>query len=1162
MASRPPITYRARGMDISERVINGQPNQAVHSGNGMAKVDENRYESEQRHKAYVLRRESAHDLAQEERAKSVNLTADRKRQICADLRDLVNRDDSDKAFEDFRNRPEFQDAFKTEKERKAAKATRSQTASRQQSKGNILHQLVMDSQDWDLVDISKVLARIFKKPSEIKVNDSKARSNKASVGQRGLEELLEDDPGNGTPVFLALADGTNCNTRFINALLNLNPAPSNLGQVFCKRSTHHNEPYCLHATLHSETRSSFDDIKKIIDMMNNYKPIQSSKSKQRGNKSSVPKTISPFEDTNRDGDTPLHLVIRAAPVPGKHHMDQMHERNPDEPQFFEPRQAVELIEKLINTHPDTLGVKKQIGGETRLSAGRRSLGRTPYQERIFLLAEEFKRAYQSNNAEERDTRLHSPVPGMEDKQLSVRDYLFRDDFRKFVIDDPVASYISYYCIRHLPREKAMTYLYRRGEELATEFDLLGFPREAIDHTYLQRLETHVRFERTLKYVALPRLAYLASTAISSQSQVAPSLTKPADLTPIFDWLYDRHVRRIERVTVIEDRDAPHQDSTIVKCLKRFEVEIWEWEKMDISSEVISESSKSIREIRLHSSGSEAVLRGWRAPGGFGDRVKFPKLTDIHVSFHEGQEDRKTLEKYGTELTDALENGNAERSVENASQAAVLQKLTKRAIELADAVMATGDGTDPKINVAKISQLKLELERIKGQAAAIESDGQMEQTDGLAVDCIVIPRGMRGSASVSDRRSVNTGEGERIARIKELTTFFRNTVARKHEPAEGSNLEIGTIDASEKAVKIAVIDDGMDPALHIVDGKYAKVFAGSSFCTSISDSRNAYYVPLGSHGTRVASVICQICPKVDLCIARLDEQNLRAGERTISSRSAAKAIEWVTECGVDIICMSWTIEASSDDDPDLRHLQDAIKEAYRRGIIMFCSASDQGGSSNLKCYPGAWSNQDGSYCIRIGSSSSSDNASIWVNEEQVDFLLPGENILIKDSDGTSEYQTGSSYATAVAVGLAGLLLYSSLALGSGKPSSARHRGDDDDAEDNDADARGVDEDNESEDDEAGGGSSDEDSSSGRAATATDQGANVINWDGQVMYAMFKNMVYSAGRAKKMLVMPEKYIIGAIKKALKSNQGLEKLKWDGRFQAVLGNLLRELGKRTTD
>jgi len=48
--------------------------------------------------------------------------------------------------------------------------------------------------------------------------------------------------------------------------------------------------------------------------------------------------------------------------------------------------------------------------------------------------------------------------------------------------------------------------------------------------------------------------------------------------------------------------------------------------MDLSSEVIWKSSKYVQKIWLHSSGNEAVLQGWSARGGFGDREKFPEVS--------------------------------------------------------------------------------------------------------------------------------------------------------------------------------------------------------------------------------------------------------------------------------------------------------------------------------------------------------------------------------------------------------------------------------------------------------------------------------------------------------------------------------------------------------
>jgi hypothetical protein len=116
-------------------------------------------------------------------------------------------------------------------------------------------------------------------------------------------------------------------------------------------------------------------------------------------------------------------------------------------------------------------------------------------------------------------------------------------------------------------------------------------------------------------------------------------------------------------------------------------------------------------------------------------------------------------------------------------------------------------------------------------------------------------------------------------------------------------------------------------------------------------------------------------------------------------------------------MSWTIESNNRDDinNDLEDLHTSIKLADREGILMFCSASDQGSNSLDTCYPGAWKT-----CIRIGAATETGDKFSWVHEGQVDFLLPGE-ITLGDSTLGAPNQSGSSVATAIASGLAGLLL---------------------------------------------------------------------------------------------------------------------------------------------
>lgn len=131
-----------------------------------------------------------------------------------------------------------------------------------------------------------------------------------------------------------------------------------------------------------------------------------------------------------------------------------------------------------------------------------------------------------------------------------------------------------------------------------------------------------------------------------------------------------------------------------------------------------------------------------------------------------------------------------------------------------------------------------------------------------------------------------------------------------------------------------------------------------------------------------------------------------------------------DCNVDIISMSWTIESRTPESEDMRALYAAIHRAAAQNILMFCSASDQGGSTEDASYPGEWGP-----CVKIGGSTVLGDRLTWVNEKNVHFLLPGKRIPFEDPDGkTFSYESGSSLATACASGLAGALLYCDRILG--------------------------------------------------------------------------------------------------------------------------------------
>ena len=99
----------------------------------------------------------------------------------------------------------------------------------------------------------------------------------------------------------------------------------------------------------------------------------------------------------------------------------------------------------------------------------------------------------------------------------------------------------------------------------------------------------------------------------------------SDLVEVFRWLRRNNVEQIVKVMVIDDCDPCHSDASIEDALRDFKVEVWDWKRIDISTDVIAESSKFIKEISLYSSGNQAVLMGWASSEGLLDKDKFPKV---------------------------------------------------------------------------------------------------------------------------------------------------------------------------------------------------------------------------------------------------------------------------------------------------------------------------------------------------------------------------------------------------------------------------------------------------------------------------------------------------------------------------------------------------------
>ncbi|KAI0154854.1 hypothetical protein GGR57DRAFT_511820 [Xylariaceae sp. FL1272] len=245
------------------------------------------------------------------------------------------------------------------------------------------------------------------------------------------------------------------------------------------------------------------------------------------------------------------------------------------------------------------------------------------------------------------------------------------------------------------------------------------------------------------------------------------------------------------------------------------------------------------------------------------------------------------------------------------------------------------------------------------------------------------------------------------------------------------------------VRVALIDDGVDLGSVDMYGKIAQV-TGLSFHPSDRHTENPWHYSSGGHGTIMANMILRINPWVDLSIIKIHCGISHSQGRTISARSAADASRAAIDMKVQIISVSWTIkhrgiaipnQSRDNIDPSrpvkkdpLTLLAEAIDKVKRAGIILFCSSSDDIQTTAMKVLPYS---QQPEHIFRIG-------AALWLGQrdpstetpDRIDWYFPGNHVAEAKNprlQGPVKYHDGSSVGTALAAGLASLLMFLSRVL---------------------------------------------------------------------------------------------------------------------------------------
>lgn len=130
----------------------------------------------------------------------------------------------------------------------------------------------------------------------------------------------------------------------------------------------------------------------------------------------------------------------------------------------------------------------------------------------------------------------------------------------------------------------------------------------------------------------------------------------------------------------------------------------------------------------------------------------------------------------------------------------------------------------------------------------------------------------------------------------------------------------------------------------------------------------------------------------------------------------QAINKAIDNGANIISMSWTVYPTMGaNDPGLTKMTEALKRAENKNIIMFCASQDSEYVGHRDPYPAT--NCNSKALKRIGSAGIYGERSEYVKPKDIDYLFPGEIAMSPD-----KVCSGSSAATALAAGLAGLILW--------------------------------------------------------------------------------------------------------------------------------------------
>ena len=221
-----------------------------------------------------------------------------------------------------------------------------------------------------------------------------------------------------------------------------------------------------------------------------------------------------------------------------------------------------------------------------------------------------------------------------------------------------------------------------------------------------------------------------------------------------------------------------------------------------------------------------------------------------------------------------------------------------------------------------------------------------------------------------------------------------------------------ISQGSSSIIVAVTDDGMninhaDLSSKMVQGRDVADGDNNPNATGAGDR--------GNHGTHVCGTVGSATnnntgvASIGWNVSIMPVKCARDSDNLNVISAGYEGINWAAQNGAHVINASWGSANSST------YGQNIVNNAYNAGVVIIAAAGND--NSQTQFYPAAYSNVISVANTRINDAkSNSSNYGTWI-----DISAPGENIRSTLKNGGYGNMTGTSMASPLVAGLAGLML---------------------------------------------------------------------------------------------------------------------------------------------